>query len=102
MLVVIGLVRQPEVDTGAIVEEREWEELDSNWSAVNTIMSSEATHIFNGLVERYPDRTSDFLKSAVTAGKELTASSIASSNGSLRPGSQRASISATMPESVLG
>jgi amidase len=36
-------------------------------------MSSEATHIFNGLVERYPDRTSDFLKSAVTAGKELTA-----------------------------
>jgi amidase len=58
---------------GAVVEEREWEELDSNWSAVNTIMSSEATHIFNGLVERYPDRTSDFLKSAVKAGRELTA-----------------------------
>jgi amidase len=60
-------------EAGAIVEEREWEELDSNWSAVNTIMSSEATHVFNGLVERYPDRNSDFLKSAVTAGKELTA-----------------------------
>ncbi|MGO8908200.1 MAG: amidase [Bradyrhizobium sp.] len=60
-------------EAGAVIEEREWEELDSHWSAVNTIMSSEATHIFNGLVERYPDRTSDFLKSAVRAGKELTA-----------------------------
>ena len=60
-------------EAGAIVEEREWEELDSNWGAVNTIMSSEATHIFSGLVERYPDRTSDFLKSAVRAGRELTA-----------------------------
>jgi Asp-tRNA(Asn)/Glu-tRNA(Gln) amidotransferase A subunit family amidase len=60
-------------EAGAVVEEREWEELDSNWSAVNTIMSSEATHIFSGLVERYPDRTSDFLKSAVKAGRELTA-----------------------------
>src|SRR6201987_1945344 len=36
-----------------------------------------------------------------SAGKALSASSIASSNGSLRPGSERASISATMPESVL-
>ncbi|MGB9115210.1 amidase, partial [Bradyrhizobium sp.] len=60
-------------EAGAVVEEREWDELDSNWSAVNTIMSSEAAHIFSGLVERYPDRTSDFLKSAVKAGKELTA-----------------------------
>ena len=60
-------------EAGAVVEEREWEELDSNWSAVNTIMSSEATHIFSGLVARYPDRTSDFLKSAVKAGRELTA-----------------------------
>ncbi len=60
-------------EAGAVVEEREWEELDTNWSAVNTIMSSEAAHIFSGLVERFPDRTSDFLKSAVRAGKELTA-----------------------------
>jgi Asp-tRNA(Asn)/Glu-tRNA(Gln) amidotransferase A subunit family amidase len=60
-------------EAGAVVEEREWEELDSNWGAVNTIMSSEATHIFSGLVERYPDRTSGFLKSAVKAGRELTA-----------------------------
>src|ERR1700739_2331202 len=36
------------------------------------------------------------------AGKEFSESSIASSNGSLRPGSQRASTSATMPESVSG
>jgi len=56
-------------DAGAVVEEREWEELDSNWSAVNTILSSEASLIFSDLVERYPDRTSDYLKSAVKAGK---------------------------------
>jgi amidase len=56
-------------EAGAVVEEREWDELDSNWSAVNTILSSEASQIFDGLVERYPDRTSDHLKSAVKAGK---------------------------------
>src|SRR4029077_8166863 len=37
-----------------------------------------------------------------SAGRELSASSIASSNGSLRPGPERASISAMVPESVLG
>src|SRR5258708_27018995 len=37
-----------------------------------------------------------------SAGRELSASSIASSNGSLRPGPERASISAMLPESVLG
>src|SRR5882757_5964569 len=37
-----------------------------------------------------------------SAGREFSASSIASSNGSLRPGSERASISAMVPESVLG
>ncbi|OIQ73374.1 6-aminohexanoate-cyclic-dimer hydrolase [mine drainage metagenome] len=36
-------------------------------------MSSEAALILAGLVERYPDRTSDFLKSAVEAGKGHTA-----------------------------
>ena len=56
-------------EAGAVLEEREWEELDSNWSAVNTIMSSEAALIYDPLVERYPDRTSDYLKSAVKAGK---------------------------------
>jgi amidase len=56
-------------DAGAIIEEREWDELDSNWGAVNTILSSEASLIFSDLVERYPDRTSDYIKSAVKAGK---------------------------------
>ena len=56
-------------EAGAVVEEREWEELDANWSAVNTILSSEAALIFAGLVERYPDRTSDYLKAAVKAGQ---------------------------------
>jgi amidase len=60
-------------EAGAVIEEREWDELDSNWHAVNTIMSSEAALILAGLVERYPDRTSDFLKSAVEAGKGHTA-----------------------------
>jgi len=60
-------------EAGAVVEEREWEDLDSNWSAVNTILSSEASLIFGDLVERYPDRTSDYLKSAVKAGKGHTA-----------------------------
>ena len=36
-------------------------------------MSSEAALILADLVERYPDRTSDFLKSAVEAGKGHTA-----------------------------
>jgi Asp-tRNA(Asn)/Glu-tRNA(Gln) amidotransferase A subunit family amidase len=61
-------------DAGAVVEEREWEELDAtNWSTVNTILSSEAALIYSDLVENYPDRTSDHLKSAVKAGKALTA-----------------------------
>ena len=58
---------------GAVIEEREWNDLDSNWSAVNTILSCEASNIFSDLVERYPDRTSDYLKSAVKAGKEHSA-----------------------------
>jgi Asp-tRNA(Asn)/Glu-tRNA(Gln) amidotransferase A subunit family amidase len=60
-------------EAGAVVEEREWEELDSNWSAVNTILASEASQIFSDLVERYPDRTSDYLKLAVKTGKGHTA-----------------------------
>jgi Asp-tRNA(Asn)/Glu-tRNA(Gln) amidotransferase A subunit family amidase len=60
-------------EAGAVVEEREWEELDSNWSAVNTILAGEASQIFSDLVERYPDRTSDYLKLAVKTGKGHTA-----------------------------
>ncbi|HZE52220.1 MAG TPA: amidase, partial [Bradyrhizobium sp.] len=57
-------------EAGAIVEEREWDELDSTyWDAINTILSSEAALIFSDLVERYPDRTSDHLKAAVKTGK---------------------------------
>jgi Asp-tRNA(Asn)/Glu-tRNA(Gln) amidotransferase A subunit family amidase len=56
-------------DTGAILEELELSELDSaNWSTINTILAGEAALIFEGLVERYPDRTSDHLKSLVSAG----------------------------------
>ena len=66
--------RSPKLkDAGAVIEEREWSDLDSNWSAVNTILSCEASNIFSDLVERYPDRTSDYLKSAVKAGKEHSA-----------------------------
>ena len=61
-------------DAGAVLEELELSELDSvNWNAINTILASEAALIFADLVERYPDRTSDHLKSAVGAGKLNTA-----------------------------
>jgi Asp-tRNA(Asn)/Glu-tRNA(Gln) amidotransferase A subunit family amidase len=59
---------------GAVLEEIEPGELDyANWNAINTILASEAALIFEGLVERYPDRTSDHLKSLVGAGKAHTA-----------------------------
>jgi len=54
---------------GAVAEELELAELDStNWSTINTILSSEAALIFSDLVARYPDRTSDHLKTAVQTG----------------------------------
>jgi amidase len=59
---------------GAVVEEREWEELDAiNWNTINTILASEASLIFSNLVERYPDRTSDHLKTLVRSGKTTAA-----------------------------
>jgi Asp-tRNA(Asn)/Glu-tRNA(Gln) amidotransferase A subunit family amidase len=61
-------------DAGALLEELELSELDSsNWNAINTILASEAALIFENLVARYPDRTSDHLKSLVQAGKAHTA-----------------------------
>jgi len=61
-------------DAGALVEELALRELDrANWNAINTILASEAALIFDSLVERYPDRTSDHLKSLVQAGKAHTA-----------------------------
>jgi Asp-tRNA(Asn)/Glu-tRNA(Gln) amidotransferase A subunit family amidase len=57
-------------DAGAVLEELELESLDqANWSVVNTILTSEGAYIFGQLVERYPDRTSDPLKSLVQTGK---------------------------------
>jgi Asp-tRNA(Asn)/Glu-tRNA(Gln) amidotransferase A subunit family amidase len=57
-------------DAGAVAVELELAELDkTNWSAINTILSSEAALIFGDLVARYPDRTSDHLKTAVETGK---------------------------------
>lgn len=61
-------------EAGAVLEEIELSELDRvSWNAVNTILASEAALIFADLVERYPDRTSDHLKSAVQVGKSHTA-----------------------------
>jgi len=61
-------------EAGAVVEEREWDELDAvNWNTINTILASEASLIFSDLVERYPDRTSTHLKTLVTTGKTTSA-----------------------------
>lgn len=61
-------------EAGAVVEEREWEELDIiNWDTINTILASEASLIFGDIVERYPDRTSDHLKTLARVGKATTA-----------------------------
>jgi Asp-tRNA(Asn)/Glu-tRNA(Gln) amidotransferase A subunit family amidase len=61
-------------DAGAIVQELELSELDrANWEMVNTILASEAAVIFADLVTRYPDRTSDHLKSLVESGNAVTA-----------------------------
>jgi Asp-tRNA(Asn)/Glu-tRNA(Gln) amidotransferase A subunit family amidase len=61
-------------DAGAVLEELELGELDStNWKVINTILASEGALIFDDLVARYPDRSSDHLKSLVVAGKAITA-----------------------------
>jgi len=61
-------------EAGAVVEEREWDELDAvNWNTINTILASEASLIFGDLVERYPDRTSSHLKTLVASGKTTAA-----------------------------
>jgi Asp-tRNA(Asn)/Glu-tRNA(Gln) amidotransferase A subunit family amidase len=61
-------------EAGAVVEEQEWEELDAvNWNTINSILASEASLIFGELVERYPDRTSNHLKTLVATGKATAA-----------------------------
>lgn len=60
--------------SGAIAEELVLAELDRvNWQAILTILESEGAHLFAELVARYPDRTSDHLKSLVTNGKAISA-----------------------------
>jgi Asp-tRNA(Asn)/Glu-tRNA(Gln) amidotransferase A subunit family amidase len=59
---------------GAVLEELEFPELDqANWNAITTIVASEAALIFEALVERYPDRTSEKLKELVRTGKAIDA-----------------------------
>src|SRR5580704_14349103 len=61
-------------DANAVLEEIELSELDrTNWNAINTILASEAALIFRDLVARYPDRTSDHLKSLVQSGMAYSA-----------------------------
>ena len=61
-------------DAGAAIEEVELKELDrANWNAINIIIASEAALIFEAQVQRYPDRTSDHLKSLVQVGKTHSA-----------------------------
>ena len=61
-------------NAGAVLEELELPELDrTNWDTINIILASEAAVIFDELVARYPDRTSDHLRSLVLAGKATTA-----------------------------
>jgi len=59
---------------GAMIDELELAALDAiNWSAINTIMLSEATVIFSDLVSRFPDRVSEVMKAHVEAGKSKSA-----------------------------
>ena len=59
---------------GAILKELELSELDeANWTTINCILSSEAALIFADLVARYPERSSDHLKSLVETGKAHSA-----------------------------
>jgi Asp-tRNA(Asn)/Glu-tRNA(Gln) amidotransferase A subunit family amidase len=59
---------------GADVEDIELAALDAiNWSAINTIMLSEATVIFSDLIARFPDRVSDVMKEHVATGKTKSA-----------------------------
>ena len=59
---------------GAVLEEIKLTELDqANWNTINIILASEGASIFSDLVARYPDRSSDHLKSLVQTGTDHTA-----------------------------
>jgi amidase len=57
-----------------VLEDIELAEIDAaNWDAINTILASEGAAIFADLVARYPDRSSDHLKSLVKTGNAISA-----------------------------
>ena len=59
---------------GAIIEDIALNGLDAvHWDAITTIMLSEATTIFSGLIARYPDRVSGVMKAHVESGRTKTA-----------------------------
>jgi Asp-tRNA(Asn)/Glu-tRNA(Gln) amidotransferase A subunit family amidase len=61
-------------DAGAALEEPDLSEFDhANWTTINTILACEGAALFADLVARYPDRTSDHLKSLVESGKKIAA-----------------------------
>jgi Asp-tRNA(Asn)/Glu-tRNA(Gln) amidotransferase A subunit family amidase len=61
-------------EAGAVTDELELAELDrSNWKAINIILACEGAAIFADLVARFPDRSSDHLKSLVATGKAHSA-----------------------------
>ena len=61
-------------EASAIVEELVLTELDKvNWTAINTILLGEAAAFFSDLVARYPDRSSDILKTHVANGSAILA-----------------------------
>ena len=59
---------------GAVAEELVLAKLDHvNWTSILTILESEGALLFADLVARYPDRTSDHLKSLVANGQKISA-----------------------------
>jgi Asp-tRNA(Asn)/Glu-tRNA(Gln) amidotransferase A subunit family amidase len=59
---------------GAVVEDLALAGLDRvNWTSILTILESEGALLFSELVARYPDRTSDHLKSLVANGNAISA-----------------------------
>jgi Asp-tRNA(Asn)/Glu-tRNA(Gln) amidotransferase A subunit family amidase len=89
-------------DAGAVVEELELAELDrANWNAINTILASEGADIFADLVARYPDRSSDHLKSLVETGKAHSATEYLAAKASQRKLRDAFSANASNYDAVL-
>jgi amidase len=59
---------------GAVLREIELGEIDqANWDTIQVILASEAALIFDDLVQRFPDKTSDHLKALLQTGKAHSA-----------------------------